>query len=372
MTDRRGVSPALLRRLSEEDETLLEGRGPEIERLMVEQLYQSSWPLRYVPYPMLFGAFLLFRDYADWWSILGLTALYTLGTWYLDRQRQRLHALGGDFGDPAPWARRFMVGSSITGLTWGILGALYFPSGNFQLQAVMAVAWAGLAFTSMNARALHLPSYYAFLLPMSVPVYIRTFLSGELPAIYMVLLGLVLGVAMTLTAHGSNRRERLGFALRLRNAELIGELDSARAAAETSRLDTERTYRSMLNEFSAAQRMARHGSWTWDSVDEVIVWSDEYFRLIGRKPQSCPASLAALLEQVAPEDRDAVRQHMQRLRNGARHDRIRFRLRGTDDRADDPARLREAIGEAQTDSQGHTLRIVGVLREPPPTSAEIP
>src|SRR3546814_9562175 len=71
----------------------------------------------YVPYPMLFGAFLVFRDYADWWSILGLTALYTLGTWYLDRQRQRLLDLAGDFGDPAPWARRFMIGSGITGLT---------------------------------------------------------------------------------------------------------------------------------------------------------------------------------------------------------------------------------------------------------------
>src|SRR3546814_6156211 len=160
---------------------------------MVALLYQMSWPLRYVPYPMLFGAYLVFRDYADWWSILGLTALYTLGTWYLDRQRQRLLDLAGDFGDPAPWARRFMIGSGITGLTWGILGTLYFPTHNLPLQMVKTVAWGGLAFTSMNARALHLPSYYAFLLTMSVPVCIRTALSGELPAISLMLLGLVLG-----------------------------------------------------------------------------------------------------------------------------------------------------------------------------------
>lgn len=362
MTDRRGVSTALLRRLSEEDETLLEGRGPEIDRLMVERLYQTSWPLRYVPYPMLFGAFLVFRDYADWWSILGLTALYTLGTWYLDRQRQKMRDLAGDFGDPRPWAQRFMLGSAITGLTWGILGVLYFPAHNLPLQMVMTVAWGGLAFTSMNARALHLPSYYAFLLTMSVPVCIRTALSGELPAIYIMLLGLVLGTAMSLTAHGSNRRERLGFALRLRNAELIGELDSARAGADAARVTAEESYRAVLSEFTAAQQMAQHGSWTWDAESELTTWSDEYYRLIGLEPQSCPAALAGLLDQVLPEDRDAVRSHMQRLRNGAAHDSLRFRLRD--------GSLRESAGVAQTDGRGRTRRILGMLR-PVPVRAEI-
>lgn len=357
MTDRRGVSPALLRRLSEEDESLLEGRGPEIDRLMVERLYQTSWPLRYVPYPMLFGAFLVFRDYADWWSILGLTALYTLGTAYLDRQRNMMRDLGGDFGDPGPWARRFMIGSGITGLTWGILGVLYFPSQNLPLQAVMAVAWAGLAFTSMNARALHLPSYYAFLLAMSLPVYVRTFLSGELPAIYMTLLGLVLGVAMTLTAHGSNRRERLGFALRLRNAELIGELDRARAEADSGRQTAEASYRAVLGEFTAAQQMAQHGSWAWDAGSEATTWSDEFYRLVGLEPQSCPAALAALLDQVEADDRDAVRAHVQRLRAGAAQDSVRFHLK-------DGGR-RELVGQAQTDGRGQTQRILGMLRPVP-------
>src|SRR3546814_18563951 len=112
---------------------------------MVERLYQMSWPLRYVPYPMLFGAFLVFRDYADWWSILGLTALSTLGTWYPDRQRQRLLDLAGAFGDTAPWARRLIIGPGLTALTWGILGQFYFPFHNMPLQIVMKVARGGLA-----------------------------------------------------------------------------------------------------------------------------------------------------------------------------------------------------------------------------------
>jgi PAS domain-containing protein len=221
----------------------------------------------------------------------------------------------------------------------------------------MAVAWAGLAFTSMNARALHLPSYYAFLLTMSVPVCIRTFLSGELPAIYMVMLGLVLGVAMTLTAHGGNRRERLAFALRLRNAELIGELDRARAEADAARLQAEHSYRAVLGEFTAAQQMARHGSWTWDAESELTTWSDEFYRLAGLEPQSCPAALAALLDQVDPADRDAVRAHVLRLRAGTARDSVRFRLLD--------GSPRESVGQAQTDGQGNTRRILGMLRPAP-------
>lgn len=358
MTHQRGIPSALLRRLAEEDESLLEDRGHEIDGLMIERLYQSSWPVRYIPYPILFGAFLIFRDYADWRSILALTGLYTLGTWYLDRQRQAMAALAGQTVDPALWGRRFAYGSAITGVTWGILGALYFPAGDFPLQAVMAVAWAGLAFSSMNTRAFHLPSYYAFLLTMSVPVYIRAFLSGELPAVAMLLLGLVLGAAFTLAAHAANRRERLGFALRLRNAELIGDMDSARAAAETGRLDSEAAARNAIREFSAAQRLSGCGSWSWDGAEERMSWSDEFYRLIGLVPQSCPPTLAAWLEQVHPDDRTAIRGHYQRLRNGSRQDRISFRL------ADTAMRL-EAVGEAEGDSGGRTLRSQGILRAAP-------
>ena len=145
---------------------------------------------------------------------------------------------------------------------------------------------------------------YAFLLTMSVPVYIRTFLSGELAAISMVLLGLALGAAFTLGAHAANRRERLGFALRLRNAELIGDIDLARAAAESGRRDSETINCAALDEFAAAQRLSGCGSWSWYNAEERMSWSDEFFRLIGLPPQSCPPGIAGWLEQVHAEDHD--------------------------------------------------------------------
>lgn len=354
--ERQQLPSALLQRLTEEDDTLLEGRGPQIDALLIERLYQYSWPVRYVPYPMLFGAFVLFNDYASWWSIIALTGLYTVATGYLDYQRQQFGNSPLRMSNGRHWGTRFAIGSAGTGLTWGLLVWMYFPPGNLALQAVMAVAWGGLAFSSLNTRSVHLPSYYAFLLAMSAPAYLRVFLSGERPAIYMVLLGSVLGTAMSLWAHNHNRRERLAMALRLHNAELIAELDRARASAEAGRSDIERSYRAVLGEFSAAQRLARHGSWTWEAADDLIAWSDEFYRLVGLAPQSCPAAMAGLLQQTHPDDHEILRGHFRRLRNGANRDQAIFRLR------DSGGSKILAIGEAERDSMGRTLRVVGVIQ----------
>lgn len=363
MTDQRGIPPAFLQRFAEADESLLQNREREIDACMVERLYQSSWTVRYLPYPILFGAFLLFNDVTSWWSILGLTAFYTLGTWYLDRQRYAL--LGLDhITDPALWARRFAIGSTVTGLTWGLLGALYFPADDVQKQGIMAVAWAGIAFSNMNTRAMHLPSYYAFLLSMSVPVYGRVFVSGEFAAIAMCLLGVLMAMALSLAAHAANRRERLACALRLHNAELIGDVDRARAAAEADRRDLENAFERMQQEFAAVQRIAACGSWSWERDSGEMTWSEECGRLLGMMPGAVPVGFDAWLEQVHPDDRARVRDHHRRLRDGAARDRVAFRLAGQQA----SGQWLESVAEAERGGDGAARRVFGILRALPDQS----
>ena len=57
---------------------------------------------------------------------------------------------------------------------------------------------------------------------------------------------------------------------------------------------------------SEAQRIARVGSWTWDVATDSVVWSDQLFRNYGLDPGQAPASFAAYLGRVHPEDRDRV------------------------------------------------------------------
>lgn len=353
--DRRSGSPALLQRLMEDDESLLDSRDPAVEAMLIERLYQTSFATRYVPIPMLFGAFVIYQDLLTWWHIAGLTLLYFGSTWYLDRQRDAHN----ENPDPSvDWGMRFAIGCAGTGLTWGLLGWYGYQPGAFALQATLCVAWTGLATTTLNTRSMHLPSFYAFIVAMSVPFFARGYLFGEASTVIMAFFGTILLAAMCFCAQINNRRERLSMALRLRNAALIGEIDRARAAAETSFSQIESAYRCQGADFSAMQRLTQQGFWAWEAETGQVIWSDETYHLLGLAAQSCPASLAAWLDCVHPDDRDRVHNHYHRLRQGDLASEVRFRL------LDGETKL-QAIAEAVLKDDGELQRIRGILRRDP-------
>jgi two-component system sensor histidine kinase UhpB len=55
-----------------------------------------------------------------------------------------------------------------------------------------------------------------------------------------------------------------------------------------------------------AQQIARFGSWEWDIERNEFYWSDEVFRIFGRRPGSDRPTFEALMETVHPDDREAV------------------------------------------------------------------
>lgn len=351
------ASDALLQRLLEDDESLLASRDPKVDALLIERLYHNSLATRYVPIPMLFGAFFIYQQQLTWWQCLGLTALYLSATIYLDRLREAFSRSEGLRDPKIDWGLRFALGCGCTGLTWGLLGWLAYPPGDFALQAVLCVAWAGLALSTLNTRAVHLPSFYAFMIAMSVPFFARGFLFGEPSTVAMAFFGSILFAALCFCAQINNRRERSGAALRLRNAELLGEMDRARQVAESNHAQLQQAYRAMIADLAVTQRLAQTGSWRWQGDDKPVVWSDEFYRLLGLLPQSCPAALAAWLDRVHPDDRDSVRGHYQRLRQGAAQDAVHFRL------ADENIRHRlHSLAESTRGEDGSVISIRGLLR----------
>lgn len=360
MKTEQTVSAALLQRLTEDDESLLERRDPVVEAMLIEKLYHNSFATRYVPIPMLFGAFFLYQEYLTWWHMAGLLVLYFGSTLYLDYLRNRYTAGGADLAS-ADWGMRFAVGCGGTGLVWGLLGWFGYPAGDFALQALLCVAWTGLTTASLNTRAVHLPSFYAFITTISVPFFARGFLYGEPATVGMAFFGTILLAAQCFCAQVNNRRERLAAALRVRNAELITEVDQARRAVETSHAELQAAHHSLSADVAIVQRITQTGSWRWQAPDGEVAWTDQFYRLLGLSPQSCPASLAAWLDCVHADDRDIVRAHYQRLRQGAALDAISFRLNRDLPR---PIWL-QSIAESERDPEGKVAWIRGLLRKEP-------
>jgi PAS domain S-box-containing protein len=57
-----------------------------------------------------------------------------------------------------------------------------------------------------------------------------------------------------------------------------------------------------------AQRVAHVGHWEWDLATDVVVWSDETYRIFGLSPQERPMDLATVRSMVHPDDREPLYQ----------------------------------------------------------------
>lgn len=55
-----------------------------------------------------------------------------------------------------------------------------------------------------------------------------------------------------------------------------------------------------------AEHLGRMGSFEWEVASDTISWSDELYRIFGLEPGQSPATLAAFLERVHPDDRDML------------------------------------------------------------------
>lgn len=68
--------------------------------------------------------------------------------------------------------------------------------------------------------------------------------------------------------------------------------------------------------YSAAQRIAHVGNWSWDLVTNEIFWSDEVFRLFGLIPEGVAPSFESYMSLVHPDDRAYLNQQLQLVLGG--------------------------------------------------------
>ncbi|SHF60049.1 putative bifunctional diguanylate cyclase/phosphodiesterase [Geodermatophilus nigrescens] len=65
-----------------------------------------------------------------------------------------------------------------------------------------------------------------------------------------------------------------------------------------------------------AQRVARLGRWDWDVRSDVVVWSDDMFRIFGIPPAALEPTVEGYLARVHPDDRDELLQMLADVRAG--------------------------------------------------------
>src|SRR5438067_9228593 len=72
------------------------------------------------------------------------------------------------------------------------------------------------------------------------------------------------------------------------------------------RLIRERAQR-IEKQLATAQQITHIGSWEWNIDTNVVLWSDELYRIYGLEPQSCEITFETFLDRLHPDDRERVK-----------------------------------------------------------------
>jgi diguanylate cyclase (GGDEF)-like protein/PAS domain S-box-containing protein len=126
----------------------------------------------------------------------------------------------------------------------------------------------------------------------------------------------------------------------------------------TERLATQRALEATGRRLAEAQRIAGLGSFEFDVMTGEIIWSDEYFRILGLDRHTVPSGELSL-SMVYPEDRRVVRQAWLDAVERAVPLDLDYRVL----RADSKVSWVNARAVADLDENGKVIKLAGTLRD---------
>src|SRR5256885_1256308 len=123
----------------------------------------------------------------------------------------------------------------------------------------------------------------------------------------------------------------------------------------TQRRQADDALRTRERQLLLAQQIAHMGSWEWEIPTGTVTWSDELCRILGLEPGAVRPSYDGFLALVHPDDRDAVRETIERAAGDGQPFRFDFRTC----RPDGAVRILHCRGEVTCDATGRPMRMFG-------------
>lgn len=142
--------------------------------------------------------------------------------------------------------------------------------------------------------------------------------------------------------------------------EIAGE---ARAIASVRDVTARKRAQMVLRRSEArlreAQRVGNIGSWERNVQTGDGWWSEQMYRIYGEDPQSAAPTFSSFIDRVDPEDRQRVRETMERSWSSGDPYSIEFRIV----RRDGTERIIRSIAELRPDEEGRGPLLVGTAQD---------
>jgi diguanylate cyclase (GGDEF)-like protein/PAS domain S-box-containing protein len=108
-----------------------------------------------------------------------------------------------------------------------------------------------------------------------------------------------------------------------------------------------------------AQRIAQVGSWEWDLVQDQMHWSDELYRVFGVVRGQFAPSFEGILELVHPDDREAIKEHLEATFSQNRPFIVDYRIV----LPDGSIRYLQAVAQLERDGDDKPVRLIGTAQD---------
>jgi len=117
-----------------------------------------------------------------------------------------------------------------------------------------------------------------------------------------------------------------------------------------------------------AQRVASVGHWEWDLETDVVVWSDETYRIFGLSPRGRPMDLATVRSMVHPEDREPLYQGVDQDLVAGERPKAEFRIVRPSGEVRTVSSLtserwNSSPGDAKRDASGRPYKLFGTIQD---------
>jgi PAS domain S-box-containing protein len=108
------------------------------------------------------------------------------------------------------------------------------------------------------------------------------------------------------------------------------------------------------------ERLAKTGSWEWDVESDLLLWSDNMFRLLGLAPGAIVPTPDSVVERTHPEDRQRVAAEVMAARQRGTHPDIVYRAIWPDGTV---RVLHGSSARVAEDGNGNPSRLVGSVQD---------
>lgn len=265
------------------------GRKPDIAtrvkaeeiRLLID-LGQSSTT------PIFIGIIIVglaFWGTSPLWATGVVLAIQIIAQTYFNHVRAGFRADPDVVINASLWARRYTIGTFLSGLTWGVGGLLWLHEGTFEQQVFYSLVLSSVSVATVITRATFPPAVITYISTAVTPTVVIMLIQHD--PLQLATVGLALMFLYTLVAwtRRISRAYRETIRLRFENVDLVERMARAHAATEQKRFDAE-----------AAEQRAK-------AADRAKA---EFLDILGHEVSTPLESLSAMARQLGSEPLSAA------------------------------------------------------------------